>query len=117
MREGLTETQAAKRMGLTAGRVRVLVAQERDSRELKALKQDSVATATVRAFVDRQLKLDPELTRSLLSHWLNMEQSDLDRQLGYSPGKDGKVKSRIGIPAASRVVIALGRAPHELDGC
>ena len=104
-------------MGLTAARVRELVAQERDSRELKALKQDWVQTAAVRAFVDRELERDPELSRSLLAHWLNMEQIDFDRQLGYQPGKDGKVKGRVGIPAASRVVIALGRAPYELDGC
>jgi hypothetical protein len=117
MREGLTETQAAKRMGITAGQLRLLISQERDIQELKALKQTWIETASVRAFIDRELERDPELTRRLLAQWLNLQQIDLDRLLGYTAGKDGKAKWRIGIPAASRVVIALGRAPHELDGC
>ena len=117
MRDGLTEAQAAGRMGLTTLDVRELIAQECDSRELKALKQNWVDTAAVRELVEKELSRDPELTRSELAHWLNMQQIDLDRQLGYSPGKNGEVKRRVGIAAASRIVIALGRAPHELDGC
>jgi hypothetical protein len=116
-RERLTEAEAAKRMGSTVAQVRLLLAQERDYQELKAFKRDSIETATVRAFVDREFEHDPELSRSLLAHWLNMQQVDLDRQLGYSRGRGGRMQRRIGIPAASKVVIALGRAPHELDGC
>ena len=40
-----------------------------------------------------------------------MQQIDLDRQLGYEPGKNGRKQRHIGIPAASRLVIALGHAP------
>lgn len=116
-RDGLTETEAAKRMGTTAAQVRRLIAQEREQQDMKAFKQDSIETATVRAFVDQELERDPELSRSLLAHWLNMQQVDLDRQLGYSARRGGRIQRRIGIPAASKVVIALGRAPHELDGC
>jgi hypothetical protein len=117
MRDGLTETEAARKMGLSGAQVQFLVDQERDHRELKAFRQNWVDTAAVRAFVDEELERDPELSRSLLAHWLNMQQIDFDRQLGYEPGKNGKVKGRIGIPSASRVVIALGRAPHDLAGC
>jgi hypothetical protein len=115
MRERLSERQAALRMGLTTAQVRLLVTQEEHYRELKALKRDSIDTAAVRAFVDKTL--EPGVTRGELAHWLNMEQIDLDRQLGYTPGKDGKIQRRVQIPTASRIVIALGRAPHELDGC
>jgi hypothetical protein len=104
-------------MGLSATQVQLLVDQERDQRELKAFTQNWVDTAALRAFVDQELERDPELSRSLVAHWLNMQQIDFDRQLGYERGKDGRVKARIGVPAASRVVIALGRAPHELAGC
>ncbi|MBV9196108.1 MAG: hypothetical protein JO168_18385 [Solirubrobacterales bacterium] len=104
-------------MGTTAAQVRRLIAQEREQQDMKAFKQDSIETATVRAFVDQELERDPELSRSLLAHWLNMQQVDLDRQLGYSARRGGRIQRRIGIPAASKVVIALGRAPHELDGC
>ena len=103
-------------MGLTAGQVRALITQERDSRELKALKRDWVETAVVREFVDQELKRNPA-THSTLAHWLDMDQIDFDRQLGYAPKKDGRMQQRIGIPAASRVALALGRAPRELDGC
>jgi hypothetical protein len=115
MCEGLGERIVARRMGLTTGQVRLLVAQEEDHRELKAFKRDSIDTAAVRAFVDKTL--EPGVTRGELAHWLNMEQIDLDRQLGYTAGKNGKIQRRVQIPTASRVVIALGRAPYELDGC
>jgi len=113
--DGLTEDAAAQRMGVPVARLQQLLAQQRDRDELKALRQNWVETAAVRAFIEQTL--GPEVKRAELAHWLNMEQSDLDRQLGYAPGKNGKVQQRLQISTASRVVIALGRAPHELDGC
>jgi len=104
-------------MSLTAGEVQALVAQERDSKELKALKRNWVETAAVRALVDQELKRDPAVTHMTLAYWLDMQPIDLDRQLGYTPKRNGKTQQRIGIPAASRIAIALGRAPRELDGC
>ena len=104
-------------MRLAPGRVRLLVAQERDYQELKRYKLDLLPTERVRAFLERELERSPGLTRAELAHYLGMQQIDLDRQLGYEPGKNGRKQRHIGIPAASRLVIALGRAPHELDGC
>jgi hypothetical protein len=49
--------------------------------------------------------------------WMDMPQIELDRRVGYAPGKDGRRQRRIGIELASRIVIALGRAPMDLDGC
>lgn len=104
-------------MAVPAGRVALLVAQERDRRELKELECNRLATEDVRAFVDRELARHPEMTRAELAQGLNMRPIDLDRQLGYKPGKDGKIQQQVRLETASRVVIALGRAPHELDGC
>lgn len=115
--DGLTQEEAAERVGVTARQVRVLVGHERDRQELEQFKRDSIATARVRAFLERELERDPELTRAELAHRLRMHQADLDRQLGYEPTKSGERQRRIGIPAASRLVVALGRAPRELDGC
>jgi hypothetical protein len=43
-------------------------------------------------------------------------QSDFERAyLGKS--KDGKPKRRVNVSSASRLMIALGRAPNELSGC
>lgn len=114
---GLTCEEAAARVGLSPRRVRVLAAHERDRQELEQFKLDSVPTARVRAFLERELERDPELTRAELAHRLCVRQADFDRQLGYEPTKSGERQHRVGIPAASRLVVALGRAPYELDGC
>lgn len=105
------------RVGLPVRRVRVLVAHERDRRELELFRLDAIPTVRVRAFLRRELERDPELTRAELAHRLGIHQADLTRQLGYEPTKNGARQRRIGIPAASRLVIALGHAPHELEGC
>jgi hypothetical protein len=115
--DGLSCEEAAAHVGLSARRVRVLVAHERDRRELDGFKLDSVPTVRLQALLARELKRDPELTRAELAHRLHTRQADLERQLGYEPTKTGEHQRRVGIPAASRLVIALGRAPHELDGC
>ena len=41
------------------------------------------------------------------SHYLNMQQIDLDRQLGYEPRKNGRKQRHTGAPAASTLVITL----------
>jgi hypothetical protein len=104
-------------MELTPERVRLLVAQERDHRDLERFKLNFIATENVRAFVERELQRDPALTHAKLAEFLGMRQIDLERQLGYEPRKNGSFQRRIGVSAASQLMIALGRAPHELDGC
>lgn len=115
--DGLSDNQAAKRMRLTPGRVRLLVAQECDRRDLQQYRLDMIAADRVRAFLEREQERNPDYTLAELAHYMNMKQIDLARQLGYEPGKNGRRQRKIGIEAASRLVIALGRAPHELDGC
>ena len=115
--EGLSYREAGERMGLTPERVRLLVGQERDHRDLERFRLNFVATESVRAFVERELQRDPELTHAKLAEFIGMRQIDLERQLGYEPRKNGSFQRRIGVAAASRLMIVLGRAPHELDGC
>ena len=114
---GLSYEQAAERMRLTPGRARLLVAQERDRQDLERYKLDMVEAERVRAFLEYELERNPDLTRAKVARYLDVEQIDLDRQLGYEPRRDGSRQRQVGIEAASRLVIALGRAPHELDGC
>jgi transposase len=115
--EGLSDREAGERMGLTLERVRLLVGQERDHRDLERFRLNFVATENVRAFVERELQRDPELTHAKLAEFIGMRQIDLERQLGYEPRRNGSFQSRIGVAAASRLMILLGRGPHELDGC
>ena len=93
-------------MGLTPERVRLLVAQERDHRDLERFRLNFVATENVRAFVERELQRDPELTHAKLAEFLGMRQIDLERQLGYEPRTNGSFQRRIGVAAASQLMIA-----------
>ena len=104
-------------MHLTPARVRLLVAQERDRQDLERYRLNMISTERVRTFLEHEIERTPGLNRAEIAHYLDMKQIDLDRQLGYEPGKNGRRQRKVGIEAASRLVIALGRAPHELDGC
>ena len=115
--EGLSHEDAAARMRLTPEQVRLLAAQERDRQDLARYRLNMIPTERVRAFLEREQKRDPRLTRAEVAHYLDMKQIDLERQLGYEPGKNGHRQRTVRVEAASRLVIALGRAPHELDGC
>ena len=106
-------------MGLPAAQVRVLVAHERDRLELVEYRIDSIPSERARSFLDRELERNPTLTRAEIAHRMNMDQADLDRQLGYAKAtkRNGAKQTRVGIPLASRLTLALGRAPNELEGC
>ena len=114
---GLSYELAAARMRLTPAQVRLLVLRERDHQDLQRFKLDLIPTERVRALIDRELERDPFLSRAELAVWMDMPQIELDRRVGYAPSKDGRRQRRIGIELASRIVIALGRAPMDLDGC
>ena len=65
--------------------------------------------------VDDALARDPDLTIGEIAHWLDMRQADFERAfLGKT--RDGRPK-RVSVSSASRLMIALGRAPNELPGC
>ncbi len=115
--QGLTVEQAAAQMRLPVAHVEQLLAVEQHRRDLKQYVRDTIPTAHARAFVDRHLERHPELTRAAIAEYLDKRQIDLDRQLGYKPYPSGHVQQTIGIPAASQLMIALGHAPNELDGC
>ena len=115
--EGLSYEEAAARMRLTPEHVCLLVAQERDRQDLARYRLNMIPTERVRAFLEHELARTPGLSRAEIAHYLDMKQIDLDRQLGYESGKNGRRQRNVRVEAASRLVIALGRAPHELDGC
>jgi hypothetical protein len=114
--QGETVEAAAVIMGLSPASVRELVVQEADRRELRSLRCDSIPVQLTRSVVEDVLARDPDLTIGEISHWLDMRQADFERVfLGKSRG--GRPKRRVGVSSASRLMIALGRAPNELPGC
>jgi hypothetical protein len=103
-------------MRLSLAHVRELVAQEADRRELRSLRCDSIPVALTRSAVEDALARDPDLTIGEVAHWLDMRQADFERAfLGKT--RDGRSKQRVSVSSASRLMIALGRAPNELPGC
>ena len=111
--EGLSYREAGERMGLTPERVRLLVGQERDHRDLKRFRLNFVATESVRAFVERELQRDQELTHAKLAEFIGMRQIDLERQLGRGgQPADDRPRPR---PARARRLLNHPRArlPHR----
>jgi hypothetical protein len=45
-----------------------------------------------------------------------MCQADFERAF-LGKGREGRPKRRVNVANASRLMIALGRAPNELEGC
>ena len=116
MEHGQTVETTAGIMRLSPARVRELMAQEADRRELRSLRCDSIPVQLTRSTVEDALARDPDLTIGEIAHWLDMRQADFEHAfLGKT--RDGSPKRRVSVSSASRLMIALGRAPNELPGC
>jgi hypothetical protein len=114
--QGETFETAAGIMRLDPERVRELVAAEGDRRELSSLRCDSIPVQRTQALIADALARDPDLTIGEIAHWLDMQQADFERAfLGKS--RTGRPKRQVNVANASRLMIALGHAPNELEGC
>ena len=113
---GQTIESAAVILGLAPARVRELVSHEDDRRELASFKCDSIPVHLTRAAITDALARDPELRIADIASWLEMHQADFERAF-LGKGRNGQAKRRITVANASRLMIALGRAPNELEGC
>jgi len=107
---------AASILGLEQSRVQELVAAEQDRRELRSLRCDSIPVDRTRAAIADALARDPDLTIADIAGWLEMQQGDFERVF-LGKGRNGRAKRRVTVANASRLMIALGQAPNELDGC
>ncbi len=109
-----TIEQAAATLNTPPARIRALVDQERDRRELEKYRLDNIPVTRAREFLEHELAREPGLTRAEVAHRMGIHRADFDRAFGYAPAKHGAMQTRVGIATASR---ALGRAPYELEGC
>ena len=113
---GETLTAAGRIMGLDPERVGELVAEEEDRRELRSLRCDSIPVHCTQAVIAEALARDPDLRIADIARWLEMPQADFERAF-LGKGREGRAKRRVTVANASRLMIALGRAPNELEGC
>lgn len=93
-----------------------LVAAEQDRLELRSLRCDSIPVDRTRAAIADALSRDPDRTIADIAGWLEMQQADFERAF-LGKGRHGRAKRRVTVTSASRLMIALGRAPNELEGC
>jgi len=107
---------AARILGLEQSRVQELVAADQDRRELRSLRCDSIPVDRTRAAIADALARDPDRTIADIAGWLEMQQADFERAF-LGKGRNGRAKRRVTVANASRLMIALGRAPNELEGC
>ena len=116
---GMSVAEAARRMKLSRRQVLRFVALHQDWLELRTYKRDSVLAETALALFRAEQRRQPGLTRAEVAHRMGKTQNQLDRMLGLASTKGSAQpsKRRISIPEASELARALGRAPHELDGC
>ena len=113
---GETFESAGRIMNLVPVRVRELAEEEADRRELESFKCDSIPIHLAHEAIVQGLARDPELTLADIAAWLDMRQIDFERAfLGKSKG--ARPKTRVNVTSASRLMIALGRAPNDLPGC
>jgi hypothetical protein len=113
---GETLESAAQTMNLSPRLVRELVKSETDRRELTSFRCDSIPVQLTRAVIGEALARDPDLRIADIAGWLDMRQIDFERAfLGKTKGR--RPKRRVNVSSASRLMIALGRAPNELPGC
>ena len=103
-------------MELDSELVRQLVDAETDRRELRSLRCDSIPVRRTQSVIAEALARDPDLRIADIACWLEMHQADFERAF-LGRGRTGSVKRRVTVMNASRLMIALGRAPNELEGC
>lgn len=113
---GETLETAARIMKLAPERLRQLLEEEDDRRELESFRCDSIPVQLTRAVIAQALARDPELTIGEIAHWLEMCQVDFERAF-LGKARRGRPKERVNVSSASRLMIALGRSPNELPGC
>jgi DNA-binding transcriptional regulator LsrR (DeoR family) len=123
--DGLTDPQIAARLGIGIPRVRRLLEEAGQLRDLEHYKIDSIPLAAIRELVEQRLKDDPTLTQTRLAKLLQTDRTELRRALGLQPTaartingehRPGRVREEITVEMAGRIVQALGIPPHEIPG-
>jgi hypothetical protein len=121
---GLTVPEIAAKMRLSEPRVNRLLEEEEQIRDLQQYKCDSVPVERLQTLLAQRQKEDPTLTQETIARLAEYKSRiALLRALGLAPtarmrrgGREypPEYRSTIDVGPASRIVRALGFAPHEI---
>ncbi|HEY3830216.1 MAG TPA: hypothetical protein VGL57_13565 [Solirubrobacteraceae bacterium] len=124
--DGLTVEQIAARMRLTVPRVQRLLEEEEQYRDLQQYVCNSVPAALLQDLIRRRQREDPALTKEEIAKRAGYSSRlALLRAVGLEPtarrvraGKvyPPKLETTVEVAVASKIVLALGFAPHEIPG-
>src|SRR4051812_30941256 len=115
--KGATLAEIAEHLKVSCVRAQRLVELARDRREVR--EQDKrPLLADARWFINDALAREPLLTRAEIARRMKPEmcQADFDKTFGYARRR-GRLQRFITVGMGTRLMLALGRDPHELDGC
>ena len=121
--DGLSDEQIAARLDVSVERARRLIEEAEQLRDLERYRCDSIPVEPIRALFERRLEEDSTLNQTRVAKLARTDRIELRRALGLTPtasrvvdGKlrPGKLRTEITVEMASRIVQALGVAPHEV---
>lgn len=116
--QGLCLPEIATRLGASEPRAGRLLEEADQALDLQRFKLDTVPVATLRAVFERRNSEDPSLTEASIARAAKIHRIDLRRALGRSAPKNRPTatQQQVTVALASKVVVALGIAPHEIEG-
>lgn len=121
--DGLSDEQIAARLDVTVERARRLIEEAEQLRDLERYRRDSIPVEPIRALFERRLQEDSTLNQTRVAKLARTDRIELRRAIGLSPTasrvmdgelRPGKLRTEITVEMASRIVQALGVAPHEV---
>jgi hypothetical protein len=125
LEDGMALEYIANDMRISLPRVRRLIEEEKDFRDLQRYRCEKVPVQRIQQLVEDSRRQDPTLTPAAIGTRAGYtSRIEFERLLGYAPTsesqRNGKVypkrlRTSISVASAGRIVRALGRAPWEIE--
>ncbi len=122
-KDRLSDEQVAASLDVSVERALRFIEEAEQLRDLERYKRDSIPVEPIRALFERRLEEDSTLNQTRVAKLARTDRIELRRAIGLSPTasrivdgelRQGKLRTEITVEMASRIVQALGVAPHEV---